>query len=52
MNVYLFVAVVLALGILAVVYFVFFGTKANIVEKALALAAMGNFLDAKATLRE
>ena len=52
MNVYLFVAVVLALGILAVVYFIFFGTKANIVEKALALAAMGNFIDAKGTLRE
>jgi tetratricopeptide (TPR) repeat protein len=52
MNVYLFVAVVLALGILAVVYFIFFGTKANIVEKSLALAAMGNFIDAKATLRE
>lgn len=52
MNVYLFVAVVLALGILAVVYFIFFGTKANTVEKALALAAMGSFLDAKATVRE
>lgn len=52
MNVYLFVAVVLALGILGVIYFIFFGTKANIVEKALALAAMGNFIDAKATLRD
>ena len=46
MNVYLFASVVLALGVLAVVYFIFFGTKANIVEKSLALAAMGNFIDA------
>ncbi len=33
-------------------YFSFFGTKANLTEKALALAAMGNLIDAKGIIRD
>jgi tetratricopeptide (TPR) repeat protein len=52
MNIYIVIAVIIALIILIAFYYVFFGTKANLTEKALALAAMGNFLDAKAIIRD
>jgi tetratricopeptide (TPR) repeat protein len=52
MNIYIVIAVIVAVGILIGLYLAFFGTKSNQTEKALALAAMGNFLDAKGIVRD
>jgi tetratricopeptide (TPR) repeat protein len=52
MNIYIIIAVIVAILIMVGLYFSFFGTKANLTEKALALAAMGNLIDAKAIIRD
>lgn len=48
------IALTFIIGVIAVggAIYLFFDSKSNVSEKALALAAMGNFLDAKALIRD
>ncbi len=47
-----FVIVAISLILIIAAFFLFFESKKDVSEKALALAAMGNFLDARAMVRD
>lgn len=52
MSIGIIISVIFFLSVLIGLYFFVFEGKINLIEKALALAAMGNYLDAKAMLRD
>lgn len=52
MSIYLIIAIIAAIVVLFIFYQIFLGSSNSVIERALALAAMGNFLDAKGLLRD